>query len=629
MKHRCLRSIAAVLVLAGCWGSVGVAATRDWGGKTDTDWFTSGNWDPSGSPMAADVLNVWSAPFGNLPVASGAAVYTGGGPGRISVRNPTISATFSDDLYVGWAGRGELLIEDGGTVTSWATFIGNHTLGGRGIVTVSGSGSVLDNSTGIYVGYDGAGAADDGTLIVDKGGRVSSGAGYIGHGPASTDNAVTVGGRDSTWTTNGDLLYVGYHGSGELSVEDGGRVSTGEVSIGRFDDSAGSAVTVTGTDSTWDTDGESFTVGYQGSGTLTVENGGLVTSGAGYVGLNATSSGNAVIVTGTGSTWDTNGDEAIVGFDGSGAITIADGGSIVSGAGYIGHFSASVGNVVTVTGASSTWDTGGNDLYVGYRGSGELSVEDGGHVITGEAAIGYSGDSTGNAVTVTGTGSTWDTNGESLTVGYHGSGTLSIENGGLVSSGLSYLGRFELSTGSTATVSGTGSTWDTNGAHMVVGDQGSGTLIIEGGGLVTSGVGYVGLNATSSGNAVTVTGDGSTWDTNGYEVIVGFDGSGAITIADGGSIVSGAGYIGHFSASSGNVVTVTGAGSTWDTDGNDLYVGYRGSGTLDITDGATVSSGAGYIGRLASSSGNRVYLVGAGSTWDTNGNSLYVGGLLG
>jgi len=96
---------------------------------------------------------------------------------------------------------------------------------------------------------------------------------------------------------------------------------------------------------------------------------------------------------------------------------------------------------------------------------------------------------------------------------------------------------------------------------------------------------------------VTVSGTGSNW-TNSGDVYVGYSGSGTLNIT-GGAAVSNNNYsychIGYDSGSTG-VVTVNGAGSTWNS--GYLYVGYYGSGTLNITGGGAVSTNSDncYIG---------------------------------
>src|SRR5205814_1939604 len=99
--------------------------------------------------------------------------------------------------------------------------------------------------------------------------------------------------------------------------------------------------------------------------------------------------------------------------------------------GYVGQDTGSVG-AVTVDGARSTWTNSG-DLYVGAfdNGSGTLTVRNGGAVRSGAGVLGLDSGTTG-AVTVDGGGSTW-ANSDNLQVGASGSGTLTIRNGGIVS----------------------------------------------------------------------------------------------------------------------------------------------------------------------------------------------------
>ena len=74
--------------------------------------------------------------------------------------------------------------------------------------------------------------------------------------------------------------------------------------------------------------------------------------------------------------------------------------------------------------------------------------------------------------------------------------------------------------------------------RVVVGGQGTGTLTIQDGGTVNSGGGSVGLSAGSNGT-VTVTGPGSTW-INGPSggLNIGSFGTGTLTIANGGRVIN-------------------------------------------------------------------------------------------
>ncbi|MCK4624708.1 MAG: PEP-CTERM sorting domain-containing protein, partial [Phycisphaerae bacterium] len=133
------------------------------------------------------------------------------------------------------------------------------------------------------------------------------------------------------------------------------------------------------------------------------------------------------------------------------------------------------------------------------------------------------------------------------------------------------------------TVDGNGSTW-TNSGDLIVGCEGQGTLNITNGGVVSNTTGYI-----DSIGEVTVDGNGSTW-ANTYGLFVGLHGQGTLNITNGGAVSNSYGYISSWSDSIGEV-TVDGSGSTWANSGN-LSVGhYEGQGTLNITDGGTVTVG--------------------------------------
>ena len=154
-------------------------------------------------------------------------------------------------------------------------------------------------------------------------------------------------------------------------------------------------------------------------------------------------------------------------------------------------------------------------------------------------------------------------------------------------------------------------------------------LVIQNGGtLAVSGGGFVG-NLPGGVGAVTVTGAGSNWQTSG-SVVVGGLGTGTLTIQDGGTVNSlGGGSVGLATGSTGTV-TVTGPGSTWNNSpGGGLNIGSSGTGTLTIANGGRViniTPAAANIGDDPGSQG-MVTVTGPGSLWS---NSVGVNiGLLG
>jgi T5SS/PEP-CTERM-associated repeat protein len=219
---------------------------------------------------------------------------------------------------------------------------------------------------------------------------------------------------------------------------------------------------------------------------------------------------------------------------------------------------------------------------IGYTGVGTLAVDGGSQLTSGSSRLGLNAGSNGTA-TVTGAGSKWTVS-NTLSVGYSdGSGTLRVEAGGQVSSYLGYLGCNTSSTG-TATITGAGSAW-TNSSTLWVGDSGTGSLRVEAGGQVSNTFGYLGYNAGSTGTA-TINGAGSKW-TNSSRLYVGHSGSCVLRVEAGGQVSNTAGDLGYNAGSTGTA-TITGAGSTW-TNSSLLTVGRNGSGTLTITAGGLVS----------------------------------------
>lgn len=200
---------------------------------------------------------------------------------------------------------------------------------------------------------------------------------------------------------------------------------------------------------------------------------------------------------------------------------------------------------------------------------------------TNETVIGSGGGATGTK------GSPWDFTG-SLAVGYSSSGTLTITEGGTVSTPNNVtIGRFDDVQG-TVTVDGAGSKL-TMGADLIVGYDGHGKLVISNGGAVSNTLAkiYGGMDGSGTG-AVTVTGADSTW-TNSRTLAIAFfaNSDGTLTISEGGTVTSvGRSYVGNRGT---GTATVTGAGSKW-TNTGEIRMGHTGTSTLTIADGGEVSA---------------------------------------
>lgn len=227
------------------------------------------------------------------------------------------------------------------------------------------------------------------------------------------------------------------------------------------------------------------------------------------------------------------------------------------------------------------------NAYVGRYGTGTLTINDGGTLSNRNGYIGTEAGSTGN-VTVTGSGSVWS-NTSDLYVGYSGSGTLTIDNGATVNGNNIEIGSQANSTG-TVIVTGSGSTLNNNDFLLIVGDEGSGTLLVEDGGSVTTTNLAVGYEDGGSG-VLTLAGSASSLTVSDIMVVgTGSTSTGTLTIEDGATANSGLTYISYYEGASGSI-TVTGSGSTLN-NASGVYLAVSGNGTLTIANGGLVTVGA-------------------------------------
>jgi T5SS/PEP-CTERM-associated repeat protein len=583
--------------------------------------------------------------LGLVPAADAAITATG----DVGPSDPTTWTSASTTGYVGNTGIGALAVDSGSGLNSSACYIGNNA-GALGEVTVDGSGSAWTNSGGLAVGYSGSGI-----LNVTGGAVVTSGSSYavngplysnyVGYGPGGT-GLITVDGVGSTLTIS--PLCVGFQASGVVNVTGGGSLVTEGVAIGTWAPGSG-VVTVAGIGSTW-TDTGGLSLGVAGNGTININGGAAVTTSGG---VSMSSAGAVNFGNGGGSltvggllTTGRPGEPAqgTINFGTSGATvttgSLAASASQLTGTGTINTggliadtnlvfdsaasltqtftYNGQTGQNITVNLDLASNPSANGLLGAGYAGNGSITIAGGTQVTSGGGAIGYLTGSTGS-VTVSGAGSTWaDANGE-LMVGESGSGTLIVTNGAQVTSAGGEIGGTRGSTG-VVTVTGAGSTWTAaNGdAEINIGDGGSGSLNVTGGATVSSSFAFVGKWAPG---VALISGAGSSWSNSGV-MSVGYFGT--LEITNGATVNDLSGTILVSSAAAG-LVTVSGIGSTWINTGY-LSVGEplgsSGSGArLSILDGGVVSSEYGYVGN---DGGATVAVTGTGSKW-VNGGSLSVG----
>ena len=562
-------SITGGGAVSSAYGSIG---SDSYSGGTVTVDGAGSTWAVGGTLSMGDNVSDSPAPFSSsaaLKITNGGVVSSGSSSiwcentdAAVTVDGPGSTWNNSGSLQVGVAykeigDRATLRISNGGHVIDTSACVGDC---GDGEVTVDGPGSTWTNSDGpLAVGLGGFG---EGIVRITRGGAVTSNGGSIGSGSCMRGD-VTVDGIGSRWTDNGGLDISSWdwpYGTGDATLEitNGGSVTSAGGAVGcsgQFQ--VYGQVTVSGAGSMWANSG-GLSVGCGGNGQLVVNAGGAITSSSGGIGVGSFMSDGSGEVEIDGSTWNNTGDLDVGRDGGTGTLSITGGGTVTNTSAYVGWGFYTIGGgnfdrgsgAVTVAGVGSTWNNTG-DLYVGYNGgTGILSITGGGTVTNTSAYVGWGfymfGDGNfgcgSGAVTVAGSGSTWNNTGD-LYVGYNGgTGMLRITDGGTVTSASACLGFGSSSEGTTtwyssgeARVAGSGSTW-ANSGDLYVGNDGCGRLSITGGGGVSNTQGYIGYNSGSSG-VVMVTGTGSTW-TNRGDLFIGGSGSGTLKIANGGVVTA-------------------------------------------------------------------------------------------
>ncbi len=421
-------------------------------------------------------------------------------------------------LFVGKTAGGTLNLSGGSSATVNDVLVGYNS-SASGVVYVDLAGSRLTANGSLIVGDSGWG-----TLELTRSGDASSSQGFIGFNVNSTGE-VTVDGSGSTWSNSGDIS-VGEHGNGTLNILSNGSVNVvGNTWAARLPGSQGEIHFGGGSLST-----ESLMAGVAHlTGTGTVNTNGLVSD----IDLTFDDANDMVQTIAIDSlpgqditvNLNINGQGFLgAGYAGSGSLTIRNGVTVNTFAGYLGYHSGSTG-VAEVTDANSVWASSDN-LYVGQYGSGTLNITNGGVVRNKAGYIGYESGSTGK---VTVDGAAWANN-RYLTVGLAGSGTLNITNGGVVSNTGGDIA-YDPNSAGVISVDGNGSTWSSS-AYIFIGRHGSGTMNITNGGTVNNRYGYIGYEPGSSAE-VTVDGAGSVW-TNVNDLLVGTAGSATVKITNGG-----------------------------------------------------------------------------------------------
>ena len=254
---------------------------------------------------------------------------------------------------------------------------------------------------------------------------------------------------------------------------------------------------------------------------------------------------------------------------------------------YVGYTNTLDSNNSLTVANSNTLLTNSGSLYVGNAGSSNsLVISNGAKVVDVYGFIGRLASSSNNAALVTGSGSLW-TNSARIYLGYSGSGTLTVANGGTVIGNA-----IEINHNSTLNI---GSLNGSDAAGIVIGryygitiDSGGGTVnfnqtnsVIISAGISDSGTGV--LNQLGSGTTI-LTGDASSF--SGRTMV-----SAGTLLANNSSSSLGTGTV---TVNSGGTLGGNGliAGPATITSGGALVAGYSSSGTLTFTNSLTLASGS-------------------------------------
>ncbi len=383
------------------------------------------NWPGGFVPTGFD-FTVFNLDSNGYTVTSSANINTY----SLTVRNDDVTLDLGANIFnvVGTQGPMLRVADDAGESGALRIASGSVTVGGSATVGGNGHGTLEINGS-VDVGGDltvASATTSAGTVAINSGGSLDvTGSVFVGTNGNAT---MVVSGPGASLVATGVTRVGYYNGSGALVIEDGGQASFGDwLSIG---------------------------VGYglaesDAYGELTVRTGAMVNIAGGF-GVGGFSN-RSVTATGLGKATINGGsvsaeNQASIGISSntSGELLIENGGilstsiglSTTGTSGFVGTYVSSYG-LVRVTGAGSRWINDGL-LVVGWEGTGELHVENGGRVESARGQLGRSSTGVGT-VEVTGTGSTWKIT-QDLTVGgtelaQAGQGLLEVKSGGLVEVG--------------------------------------------------------------------------------------------------------------------------------------------------------------------------------------------------
>ncbi len=361
------------------------ARTLSWTGAKDGDFTDAANWNDvtdglnpaTVAPQATDTA-LFIAGGGTITGSGAVSTLTFGGAASWTL-DAGAAFTPTAGVDIGASGGGGLMLSGGAAVASQGTVdVVSGTGGNAAVLSVSGAGSAWTSNGELVVGQLGSAGA----LIVQNHGSLISGVGgTVGKGLVIADSggsgSVSVTGTGSRLNNAGQFV-IGNSGLGSLMIGAGGAVQTtrpgatlatpsADIAAGTGSD--GSSVSVNGTGSTWQVFGP-LVVGGAGFGSLAVSAGGTVTADQLDEGEFATGAAGVSVI-GKGSSMRLTG-QLTVGDGASAELSILNGGTVTAVNASIATHRGATGNV-DIEGVGSHLDIA-NDLTIGVAGVGVLTL---------------------------------------------------------------------------------------------------------------------------------------------------------------------------------------------------------------------------------------------------------------
>ncbi|MEM8680076.1 MAG: hypothetical protein AAGF97_12045, partial [Planctomycetota bacterium] len=581
-----------------------------------------------------------------MPLPADELIWTGGGgiffndagnwsPGQIpnSDDNLTFGAAASkfDLIIAGPQSANEMRFLGGdyrieGGLSSLLTS-GNAWIDGA-TVTADGANTAWNSANDVTVGDTTAGTLNllDGASLGHFG--LFLGQTATGHGVVNLDGS-TMGSSNAASTGR-----IGVNGTGELHITNGGRSDMSDAVLGQAVGATG-MVTVDGTGSDFVTNGFDMRAGNEGTGTIQVTNGGrILATGNGNLtaGHLAGSSGTITVDNGIADV----GNRILIGRGGTGTFMVTNGSTVNTNNTFVlGELLGSQGTA-TIDNSTLSVDNSAQDLEIGRAGRGQMTLQNGAAAtVRNDVIVGYdAGNMLDNRLEITGGSSlSWGDGGtdDEMFVGLAGKGTLTVNGGSTVSGRNLLIGN---NAGSEGVAVFDGTNTAANLGFLFVGNSGTGTATVSGGAQInlntnetTNGNLFVGDSDVGDGT-LTITGAGSAVTANKRPEIGGSvnetGGTGVVHIENGGSLTAPGAVLGYSNGGIGGdgTVNVDGSGSTWDSRGSSLFVGFQGPGRVEVTNGGLVQANAFYLGRPVNNMEASVTIDGAGSQLDIDGASF-------